>query len=74
MARLFKAFFFKISRDLTFRITLIVGAAFAVFTCLLFLIPNDSGVNGCTGQNMLLNTLSPITNFGIAIPINLISF
>ena len=74
MTRLFKAFFFKIRKDLTFRITLIIGAVFAVFTCLLFLIPDESGVSGCTGQNMLLNTLSPITNFGIAIPVNLVSF
>ena len=71
MARLFKAFFFKISRDLTFRITLIVGAAFAVFTCLLYFLLEKSV---CNGPNMLINTLTPINNFGIAVPVNLISF
>ena len=71
MARLFKAFFFKIARDLTFRITLIVGGAFAIFTCLLYFFLDKST---CTGPNMIVNTFTPVNNFGIAVPVNLISF
>lgn len=85
MLRLFKSFLFKISRDLTFRITLIVGVALAFFMTLLYFaldnFMNDTFVDVggspvlfCTGQSMLVNSVSPVQNFGIAIPVNLISF
>ena len=80
MGRLFKAFIFKIKRDITFRITLIVGAGVAVFITLLYLIlqnalPDEfADVKLLTGPNMLINSFSPVQNFGIAIPVNLISF
>ncbi|MCQ2800396.1 MAG: hypothetical protein MJ216_00370 [Bacilli bacterium] len=81
MGRLFKAFLFKLKRDLTFRITLIIGAAFAVLmTFLFFLIDATTYESGgsfmrtLTGPNMFLNSISPVQNFGISIPVNLISF
>lgn len=85
MLRLFKSFLFKISRDLTFRITLIIGVALAFFMTLLYFaldnFMNDTFVDVggspvlfCTGQSMLVNSVSPVQNFGIAIPVNLISF
>ena len=80
MGRLFKAFIFKIRRDVTFRITLIVGAGIAVFITLLYLILENAlkdqfgDAKLLTGPTMLLNSFSPVQNFGIAIPVNLISF
>ena len=80
MGRLFKAFIFKVRRDITFRITLIVGAGVAVFLTILYLILQNAmkdelhGAKLLTGPSMLINSLSPVQNFGIAIPINLISF
>lgn len=77
MARLFTAFLFKLRKDATFRVTLIVGAAVAVFMCLLYFLidaTNEISYKAFTGQTMLINSLSPVQNFGFAIPINLISF
>ena len=80
MGRLFKAFIFKVRRDATFRITLIVGAGIAVFLTILYLILENAmkdqlnGAKLLTGPTMLLNSFSPVQNFGIAIPVNLISF
>ncbi len=78
MLRLFKAFIFKISRDLTFRITLIIGVGIAVFMALLYALLDFymdlEGVKMLTGQGMLVNSMSPVQNYGIAIPVNLISF
>ena len=81
MGRLFKAFFFKLSRDLTFRIVLIIGAGIAFFVTALYLLI-DLGIEGLagesikflTGPNMLLTSLNPVDNFGLAIPICLITF
>ncbi len=76
MFNLFKAFLFKIRKDLTFRITMFIGLGLAVIMSLIYLgIDNLSGSKElCTGQNMLISSLSPAQNFGIAIPVNLISF
>ena len=38
MARLLKAFFFKLKNDATFKVTLIVGAGVAVFITLLYFL------------------------------------
>ena len=81
MGRLFKAFFFKLSRDLTFRIVLIVGAGIAFFVTALYLMI-DLGMDGLfgaqtkflSGPNMLLTSFNPVDNFGLAIPICLITF
>ena len=79
MGRLFKAFFFKLSRDWTFRITLIIGAAIAIIMTLIYLfmdhiIGAEEGSYYLTGQTMLINSMSPAQNFGLAIPINLVTF
>ena len=81
MNRIIKAFLFKLKKDLTFRITLIVGLSAAVLMTLInFLIDfssrDETGIKFamCNGQNLLLSSLSPIQNFGLAIPINLIAF
>ena len=80
MARLMRAFFYKISKDITFRITLIIGAGMAVLITLIYLLLQASmgdelgGTKILTGQSMLISSFSPLQNFGIAIPINLISY
>ena len=84
MLRLFKAFIFRLRRDLTFRITLFIGIGLALFMTVLYLILEytlnaEAGEAGIkikmlTGQGMLISSLSPAQNFGIAIPVNLISF
>ena len=84
MLRLFKAFLFRLRRDLTFRITLFIGIGLAVFMTVLYLIleytlnaeleEGGISIKMLTGQGMLISSLSPAQNFGIAIPVNLISF
>ena len=80
MGRLIKSFFFKLARDLTFRIVLIIGAGLAfLMTGLYLLIDLGLGTFGenikfLSGPNMLLTSLSPVDNFGLAIPICLITF
>ena len=78
MANLFKAFFFKLRHDLTFKITLIIGVSLAVFLTLIYLAVDliafeKLGVT-LNGQSMLVNSFSPTQNFGLAIPINLLTF
>lgn len=78
MADLFRAFFFKLRKDLTFRITLIVGAALAFLLMIIFLLIEhfipEIGGQICTGQTMYLVSFAPTSNFGLAIPINLVTF
>ena len=81
MAKLFNAFFFKLRKDLSFRITLFIGIGLAVLLSLILLGVEliVSGTLGSsqrllTGETMLTNSLSPVANFGIAIPVNLITF
>lgn len=78
MRDLFRAFFFKLSRDLTFRITLIIGAGLSILMVVLFLaidlLSGTSGHTMCTGNVLFGYSFSPTSNFGLAIPINLISF
>ena len=78
MGNLFRAFFFKLRKDLTFRITLIVGAGIAISMMVLFLlierlVPDIEG-KMCTGQTLFMVSFTPTSNFGLAIPINLITF
>ena len=81
MSRLLKAFFYKISKDLAFRITLIVGVSVALLLSIILLmvdlffeIPYPEGVRLLTGHGMLTMSLSPAQNYGIAIPINVVIF
>ena len=81
MINIIKSALYKLSKDWTFRITLIVGVSLAVLMNLIYLgIDLASSRQGiaehlfCNGQSMLINSLSPAQNFGIAIPINLIVY
>ena len=75
MASLFRAFFFKLVKDLTFRVTLIIGVGMSVLFLLLYILIDGSGVHAlATGNNMFVTSFNPSQNFGIAIPINLITF
>ena len=85
MANLFRAFLFKLRHDLTFRITLIIGGALCLLLTLIYLgidlamralsdDPEAYKFMFCTGQSLFISSLSPSQNFGIAIPVNLISF
>ena len=82
MANLFRAFLFKLKRDLTFRITLFIGIGMAVIMTLGFLAYDvlsslDGGefdIRYCCGQNLLINTLNPANNFGLVIPVLLTVF
>ena len=83
MGNIFKAFLFKLKKDLSFRIIGIIGLALAVILpTILFLIDlGISQINGdgkivhmlCTGQSLLVSSWSPTQNFGLAIPITLIT-
>lgn len=84
MGRLLKASLFKLKKDITFRVTLFIGIGLAIFMTLIYLIIDKAAnivadtttfsILLCTGQNLLVSSLSPSQNFGIAIPVNLISF
>lgn len=80
MGRLLKAFFFKLSKDLAFRITLIIGGGLALFTTLIFaglqflLSDAEETFRIMSGQTMLMLSFSPAENFGLAIPLNIIIF
>ena len=76
MINLFRAFFFKLARDITFRVTLFIGLGMAFFMMFLYmLIDGFSGAHVlCTGNNMFVSSFNPSQNFGLAIPINLVSF
>ncbi len=83
MGNLFRAFFFKLKKDLTFRIALIVGAAMAVFMTFSFLVMDLVTWMGsdepfkatfCSGNNLLINVLNPGQNFGLVVPILLTVF
>ena len=75
MVNLFRAFFFKLRKDLTFRITLIVGGGVAILMMLLYMLIDGSGDHVyCTGNNLFVTSFNTAQNFGLAIPINLITF
>lgn len=78
MTKLIKSSLYKLLRDWTFKITLIVGAALAVFMCLIYLGIDLLGVgelgNMCNGYQFYTSSLSPTQNFGLTVPINLIVF
>lgn len=78
MANLFKAFLFRLRHDLTFKITLIVGIGLAIFLSLIYLLIDlltfEEVGYAFNGVNMLLSSFSPTQNFGLAVPVNLITF
>ena len=78
MTNLIKSSLYKLIRDWTFRITLIVGAALSVFMCLMYagIDALGTGTIGemCNGYQFYTSSLSPTQNFGLTVPINLIVF
>ncbi len=75
MSQLFNAFLFKIKKDLTFRITLFIGIGLAIFMTLLYvLLEQITKTKMLSGELMLVTSLNPAQNFGLAIPVNLITF
>lgn len=82
MSKLIKSSLYKLLRDWTFRITLIIGAALALFMCLIYAGIDILSGNGtleclgdmCNGYTFYTSALSPTQNFGLTVPINLIVF
>ena len=75
MGELFIAYLYKLRRDLAFRITLIIGGGLALFTSLLYLgLSFLLESKMVSGAQMFIGSLSPTQNFGLAVPINLITF
>lgn len=84
MKNIFKGFLFKIRKDVSVRVTMFIGLGFAIVVpTLMFLI--DLGISALgggsgiehymgTGQSLLLLSFSPTSNFGLALPINLVTF
>lgn len=72
MLNTIKASLYKLLKDRMFKVTLIVGASLAVALTLLYcIVLKDTGVSG---YMMMLTASSPTSNFGIAVPINLVVF
>ena len=75
MKQLFLSYLYKLRHDIAFKITLIIGGGLALFMTLIyfglsFLLETVL----IDGQSMLISSLSPVQNFGLAVPINLITF
>lgn len=75
MKELFISYLYRLRRDLAFRITLIIGGGLALILALVYLgLSFIVEANIISGQMMLISSLSPSSNFGLAIPLNLITF
>lgn len=70
MGNIFKSAMFKLVRDKTFIITLIIGVIVAV---LISAIIGSAYKTYGIGLDLLQMQASPVNNFGISVPINLIS-
>lgn len=65
---------YKLFKDKTFKVTLIIGVILSIALPLLYLtIDKNASIKICTGSNFLISSASPVQNFGLSIPINLIS-
>lgn len=69
MFNIIRASLFKLFKDWTFRITMIVGLGLAAL-----LIGIQAGIGQLNGQSMFLSSVSPSQNFGLTVPINLVVF
>ena len=77
MIRMIKSGLYKLFKDKTFKVTLIIGAALAVFMNLLYVAIGalaDDVAGFCNGQTFFISSLSPTQNFGLTVPINLVIF
>ena len=66
MFNLFKASLYKLFREKTFLITMIIGTGLAVLLPLLYKL-----LDFASGQTMLFASVAPGSNFGLTVPINL---
>ena len=69
MLNLIKASLYKLFRDKTFLVTAIIGVVLAAFMVLI-----NYGIGALKGETMFMSTATPGSNFGLAVPINLIVF
>ena len=69
MINIIRASLFKLFKDWTFRITLIIGVGLAGI-----LLGVNASVDALNGQSLLLSSASPSQNFGLTVPINLVVF
>ena len=75
MKELFVAYLYKLRHDLAFRITLFIGVGLALFLSLIYFgLSFALEAEMITGTTMFISSLSPTQNFGLAIPVNLITF
>ena len=75
MKNLFVSYLYKLRHDLAFKITLIIGGGLAVLlTLVYFLLSMLIKINMLDGPTMVISSLSPGSNFGLAVPVNLITF
>lgn len=75
MKELFVSYLYRVRHDIAFRITLFVGVGLSLLMALLYWgLGKALEYNLISGQMMIYASLSPTQNFGLAIPINLITF
>ena len=79
MINIIKASLYKLFKDKTFKVTLIIGICLAIVINLLYYLifktTNDkSTINIFSGETALANSLTPTSNFGLTVPINLVVF
>ena len=79
MLRILYASLYKLFRDVTFKVTLIIGISLAIITNLLYFAIAEIGDIELgsvlfSGETALINSLSPTSNFGLTVPINLVVF
>lgn len=75
MKNLFVSYLYRLRHDLAFKITLIIGAGLSVFLTLIYILLSVLiKTNMIDAQSMLVSSLSPSSNFGLAVPVNLITF
>ena len=79
MLRIMYASLYKLFRDTTFKVTLIVGVSLAILTNLLYFAISkiadiELGSMLFSGETALINSLNPTSNFGLMVPVNLVVF
>ena len=84
MFDLFKSFFYKLRKDVTFKVVIILGLIMMIGFPLALLgielllaigsTPYQIGHDVLNGQNMLMNAVQPIMGYALTIPIVLVTF
>lgn len=73
----FRSSLFRLFKDRTFKVTLIIGLIMAVALNLLYMLIGlgmDEVSDFCNGQKFFIESFNPGTGFGLLIPINLAIF